>query len=999
MKVKSMFMALCASVLSCTSVMGAPLNVCDFENYEVGTSWTMWSRYGSNISSTATVEADPTNASNKVLHVVLKNWNCCPEFSLPTELRGSALTSRYVNVRCRFYRSADDANDYKQFNIFLGADELFRDDGFPYQGDKGAWQTRTYALKAASDDNDSGVMRLGIHSEASDYYLDDIQLVGEYDDYVTTENNQVFDYCVNNTSSSYKTFDLPLYIPKGDTANVRLSRYSEWTREVAGEGTLNIYAGGERCYIGTLASKGATYPDWTRMTGDVHLYPYKQVISTCGFYGLLMQGSSFTPDDVDGSRPNILFVNKKLVMHSGSTLAAENGTRGFRIGELQMEEGTTLAGYYKAASANSYYVVGGLGTDALLAGTIAPKFSGNKVGLIKEGKGTYTISGNDNNISSGLILNAGTVLICNDATAAKKGSLNGATGATGTVVVAEGTYLGGNGSIGATTELYGTMEPGTGNYDTLTLADYATKKAVKLTLHPKSTIRIHARSAEQHSMLTVNGTINASTTTQGFETSDAAPRLALVLDDDAQLSINDEIVLLTCSAQPQTSISFDMRYPKRYTFTTEQRVGEDGTFSVVARVISLDDNPNYTEDENETTDITTGYPDEDVSEDINDETPLRTYADRLGKSIGVAVASYRYDLSNDNVKPTAAIGREFNIVVGENEMKFDATEPAQNYFNYGGSDAVMWIASRNEQEVRGHTLAWHSQVPSWVSSDGKKNNNGFTRRQLLDILKNHIYNVVGKYKGKIREWDVVNEVLDDDQSSVRTNPGTYKLRPSIWSTYIGEEFIDSAFVWAHEADPEAKLYINDYGVEFMGGTKSEAYYNLVKRLKNSGRPIDGCGLQCHLTTGQLDTLKLENNIRRYAPLGLNCIITELDISLANPYADDALETQAKEYAAITRVWLRNDNSPTLMFWGIADNYSWRSNQPLLFDADCNAKPSYYYVHAQLRHAAEATGVGSIGSDSTDTSAAEQCYNLLGQRVPDGYKGIVVTGGRKIMKMQ
>ena len=346
-----------------------------------------------------------------------------------------------------------------------------------------------------------------------------------------------------------------------------------------------------------------------------------------------------------------------------------------------------------------------------------------------------------------------------------------------------------------------------------------------------------------------------------------------------------------------------------------------------------------------------GYPDDDWTADLTDKTPLRTYAGQLGKFIGVAGASYRYDCSRNDGE-TGLVGNQFNMIVGENEMKFDATEPSKNSFNYGGSDAIMWVADRFDQVVRGHTLAWHSQVPEWVSQDGKKNNHNFTRRQLLDILKNHIFNVVGKYKGRIREWDVCNEVLDDDQSIVRTNPTAYKLRPSIWATHIGEEFIDSAFVWAHQADPQAKLFINDYGVEFAGNTKTEAYFNLVKRLKDAGLPINGCGLQCHLTTGELDTLKLEKNIQRYATLGLDCIITELDIALADPTATDALDLQAKEYGAITRIFLRNDNCPSMLVWGISDNHSWRDNQPLLYDSSLKPKPAYYNVHAQLRLAAE-----------------------------------------------
>lgn len=995
MKTKKKLLTLTVSALMCTHTHAKPLTVCDFEDYPLGTEWTMWNT----ISSTAKVEADPLNAKNKVLHVVLKDWGCHPEFTLSTELTGKALTDRYPTLRYQLYRSPSETDDYKQFAVFLGSEELYRDEGYPHQGDKGVWQTKAYTLKSASADNTSLVLRLGIHHNNSDFYIDNIQLVGEYDDYVEAEDGQVFDYCVNNTSSSYKTINTPLYIPAGVTANVRTSRYSEWISSVAGEGTLNIYAGGERSYIGSQSSKGATYPDWTKMTGDVHVYPYKDVISSCGFYGLMLQSNTFSPDNYNTTRPNTLFTNSRLTIHSGAAIAAESGTRGFRIGELNLEDGAEIRGYYKNSTANSYYIIGGLNTDNMLAGKISPSNSGNKIGLIKEGKGACIITGNDNNINSGIMVNAGALLVCNDAAAAANGKKSGATGTAGTVMVAEGARLGGNGSIAATTDCYGVIEPGTTDYDTLTFADYATSKDVKLTLHPKSYIKINARTASEYSTVNVKGSVVFSNTTQDFLTYDAAPRLKLLLADDASFSINDEITLLTCSTMPEGGMAFDMRYPQRYTFTTEQRELADGSFALVARVISLDDNPDYIEndDEGESTSAEKTYPEEDVTEDMQSNVPLRTYAEKLGKSIGVAAASYRYDISNDNVKETAAVGREFTILVGENEMKFDATEPSRNSFNYGGSDAVMWLASRNAQEVRGHTLAWHSQVPAWVSSDGKKNNNGFTRTELLDILKNHIFNVVGRYKGKIREWDVVNEVLDDDQSQVRTTPGSYKLRPSIWSTYIGEEFIDSAFVWAHQADPEAKLYINDYGVEFMGGTKTEAYFNLVKRLQASNLPIDGCGLQCHLTTGQLDTLKLENNIQRYAPLGLNCIITELDIALANPSAPDALEQQAKEMAAITRVFLRNDNCPTLMFWGISDNHSWRQNQPLLFDSNCNAKPAYYYVHAQLRKAAESVADGIYTTTHKEGEALQQTYNLLGQKAGPGYKGIVIKAGKKFLR--
>ena len=147
----------------------------------------------------------------------------------------------------------------------------------------------------------------------------------------------------------------------------------------------------------------------------------------------------------------------------------------------------------------------------------------------------------------------------------------------------------------------------------------------------------------------------------------------------------------------------------------------------------------------------------------------------------------------------------------------------------------------------------------------------------MQILENHITNVVKHFKGKVSEWDVVNECLDDDQTTIRSNPDGYDLRTSVWTRAIGEDFIDSAFVYAHRADPDVLLYLNDYGVELQGKAKSMAFYNLAMRLKKSGIPIDGVGLQCHFSIGDVDSVKLDNTIRKFAEAGLKCIITELDM--------------------------------------------------------------------------------------------------------------------------
>ena len=817
---------------------------------------------------------------------------------------------------------------------------------------------------------------------------------------IYSTGNDTLNYCVNNTSSSYKTIADNISIKTGDTVSVITSRYSEWTGKVTGKGTLNILSGGERTYIGTLKSKGSTYPDWSTFTGDVHIYPYKEVVGSCGFYGILLHSGTFQPDNISGSNYNKLFEKKRVVLHDGATIAIESGTRGIRFGELQTEQGSSMMGYYKKSSAISYYILGSKNTNSKLAGRIYNSASGNKVGIIKEGTGTYVISGTNNDINGGVRLTKGTLLIENDIEKTKAEKGGGATGKYGSVIVYEDAILGGNGSVASATEVYGSIKPANDSLGTLYFTDYQSDASqVNVTLHPESNIICQISSANNYDKVQIDGLLSYSNRTEDFDTSEKMPYLSIELTD-TMLTVNDEFVLLTATEKSGTDWGFNIIYPKAYTWVTEERQDSSGSYMVVAKVTSLDySGQGDIEIGDDEKNAFQGYPNDDWSYDITDNTPLRTYADILGKKIGVAAASYRYDCSRNDGE-TGLVGNQFNIIVGENEMKFDATEPNKNSFNYGGSDAIVWVASRFNQEVRGHTLAWHSQVPEWVSQDGKKNNHNYTRQELLSILKNHIFNVVGKYKGKIVEWDVCNEVLDDDQSIVRTNPDAYKLRPSIWATYIGEDFIDSAFVWAHQADPQAKLYINDYGVEFMGGTKSEAYYNLVKRLIKSGIPIEGCGLQCHLTTGELDTLKLEKNIKRYAEIGMKCIITELDIALANPYSTDALERQAKEYGAITRVFLRNDNCPTMLIWGISDNHSWRQNQPLLYNSSLKPKPAYYNVHAQLRIAANRVTSVEKPSSLDELSIKEiRFYNMAGQLTtnPSGLviKQTIYTNGTVI----
>ena len=211
---------------------------------------------------------------------------------------------------------------------------------------------------------------------------------------------------------------------------------------------------------------------------------------------------------------------------------------------------------------------------------------------------------------------------------------------------------------------------------------------------------------------------------------------------------------------------------------------------------------------------------------------------------------------------------QFNAVVAENEMKFDATEPSENNFSYDKGDKMIKYAQENGMRVRGHALAWHSQVPGWVSNySGQKD-------KLLAVLKNHIENVVGHWKGKIAEWDVVNEAVNDD------NNHGWRSNGSVWFEGIGAEFLDSAFVWAHAADPDAELCYNDYAIEWGLGNGSKAGFVLeqVKRWKENGIPITCVGTQTHIEISHETT---PQNVRAFAQelakLDIKLNITELDI--------------------------------------------------------------------------------------------------------------------------
>lgn len=827
---------------------------------------------------------------------------------------------------------------------------------------------------------------------------------------VAVAADNTVDFCKNNTANDYVTYSNAISVAEGKITDVLTSRYSYWTSKVSGKGTINIYSGGERCFFGT--AKGATWPDWTQFSGEVHLYPLKKFVSNAGFYGLIWAhgGKTFNPEEAEKSasegKMNSCFAKSKMTMHDGSTLATESGNRGLRIGHLDMEAGSRLMGYYKKSNTpKTYYMVGADNTDATIAGRIAPVEDNvmEEIGFIKEGTGTYRITGNTNIICGGLRVLAGKVLANNDAAKAKSGKMSGATGfipdqtKVGVYVMQAGT-IGGTGSIGSITDVYGSIEPGDNGIGTLIFQDFAKSTKTGLHVRPTTKVNIEIGSETEYDKVIVDGPVEYYNIGQDFVPSTRMPQIVLTLAEGASLKEGDSFTILTATGrQSYNNVEWhwDIKYPDAYTWEVKEESTGTG-IKVVATVTSLkygNQNDGNQDDVDTDTDEREEW---DLNAEKTNTTALRYFQRYLKKYVGVAVRGWAMDISNDNDWQPSKIKKEFNAVVAENEMKFDAVEPSQNQFNFGDGDKLVAFAQRNSCRVRGHCLVWHNQVAGWVTDNGQKNSFNRSRAELLSILKNHIMKVVGHWKGKVAEWDVCNEILDDNQSIIRSNPNAYALRPSVWATGIGEDFIDSAFVWAHQADPDAVLILNDYDVEFLGQAKTEALHNLAKRLKASGIPINGVGLQCHLDAGHVNVSKLKANMERYADIGMVCNITELDLGVDNTSAEQ-LKIQADDYYAITRAAMTVDNCTTMMIWGLKDNDSWRSSNPLIYDAGLAAKPAYWGVHAALSKThAEITGIDDVEAESR-VSSSSAMYDLKGRKIINPSKGMYIRDGKVVVK--
>ncbi|GAA4892916.1 endo-1,4-beta-xylanase [Streptomyces coeruleoprunus] len=322
------------------------------------------------------------------------------------------------------------------------------------------------------------------------------------------------------------------------------------------------------------------------------------------------------------------------------------------------------------------------------------------------------------------------------------------------------------------------------------------------------------------------------------------------------------------------------------------------------------------------------------------EPVLRDLAAAHGIYYGTAVTASKL---NGTYATVAA--QQFDSLTPGNEMKWGSVEPVRGDFRWSGADAVVDFAEAHGQKVRGHTLVWHSQLPSWVE------NGSWTADGLRAVVADHIATEAGRYKGRIDHWDVVNEPFNED--------GT--RRQSVFQRVLGDGYVAEAFRAARAADPAAKLYLNDYNVEGINA-KSDAMYNLVRSLKAQGVPIDGVGLQAHLIVGQVPST-LRANIQRFADLGVDVAVTELDIRMTLPATDAKLAQQKADYKAVTQACLAVARCAGVTVWGFTDSDSWipdffeGQGAATPYDENYRPKPAYYGIAEALGWTDGGTGPG------------------------------------------
>jgi len=314
--------------------------------------------------------------------------------------------------------------------------------------------------------------------------------------------------------------------------------------------------------------------------------------------------------------------------------------------------------------------------------------------------------------------------------------------------------------------------------------------------------------------------------------------------------------------------------------------------------------------------------------------PLRADAEAGGRLIGAAVQA-RY-LAEPVYAHTLA--RHFDYLTAEYEMKWDPTERQPGVYSFAAPDAIVSFAIANRMRVKGHALLWHQALPAWVAA--------LSSSDLQAAIESRIRTVVGRYRGQIAVWDVVNEAVAENGSG---------LRDTVFLQKLGEGYLDQAFRAAHAADPDALLVYNDYSAEGLG-RKSDEVYALVRRLRDRGVPIGGVGLQMHVAAqSRPSSADIAANMRRLGALGLLVNISEMDVRIRDVPGDLAtrLEVQRREYRELVALCVAEPACHAVTFWGFTDRYSWIDgffgpDDPLPFDEAYAPKPAFFGVQDALR---------------------------------------------------
>ncbi|MFM7252973.1 MAG: endo-1,4-beta-xylanase [Ilumatobacteraceae bacterium] len=327
----------------------------------------------------------------------------------------------------------------------------------------------------------------------------------------------------------------------------------------------------------------------------------------------------------------------------------------------------------------------------------------------------------------------------------------------------------------------------------------------------------------------------------------------------------------------------------------------------------------------------------------------------LARRLDLRIGATLEDFEISNADYTATLRREFTSVTPENALKLYSTQPERGSWQFAAGDAVVGFASDAGLEVRGHTLVWAKDefTPSWVTSISDST-------ALRQAVEEHVAEVMGHYAGRVRRWDVVNEPLD-----------TFGTGPSasvFWT--MGADWIDQVFRLAHTIDPDAELWINEYGTDWVPG-KHAALVALVSSLVSAGVPVDGVGIQMHRLPGvPLDQAVLERQLRDFTALGLEVAITELDVPVS-PTDSDAFAFQAEEYRKVVAACVAVPGCSEITVWGLTDGDTWLDGlglfptptRPLLFDSGFQPKPAYAAVRDELAAAVRRRSMPVTGGNS------------------------------------